>query len=123
MNLPLRTPQASAESVSISAVSPSPMNLPLSPPQASAESVSISAVSPSLLSSAPAKLKFKYHDKFSTSSFFLPSLYFREHHAFTGERLSAQVLQDPNDPDKQVSSGLLVKAVLDGDADLAAVWD
>ena len=67
--------------------------------------------------------KFVYHDRFSTSSYFFPSLYFR------GQKVFAQT----GDPDKDTStisverlpgsSSGLVDAVADGRADVASVWD
>jgi ABC-type phosphate/phosphonate transport system substrate-binding protein len=77
-----------------------------------------------LLRSTP--LKFIYHDKFSTSSYFLPSLYFRRERIFaTSEAtdpsdriVSIHVAKDPGG-----SSSRLVEHVADGTADLAAVWD
>ncbi|MGH8497880.1 MAG: PhnD/SsuA/transferrin family substrate-binding protein [Methylococcales bacterium] len=71
--------------------------------------------------------RFVYHNKFSTSSFFLPSLYFREKDIFS-------VLgQDKNDrgyitihaerPDEAQGSSDLVRMVKAGRADFAAIWD
>jgi ABC-type phosphate/phosphonate transport system substrate-binding protein len=70
--------------------------------------------------------KFIYHDRFSTSSYFLPSLYFRDHKIFdmrpTGNRelLPIQVERYPS-----TSSAALVTAVANADAnaDVAAIWD
>jgi ABC-type phosphate/phosphonate transport system substrate-binding protein len=69
---------------------------------------------------------FVYHDRFSTSSYFLPSLYFRSQRVF--------MTSEPPDPSDQIvrlhvsrdpagDSSALVKRVADGDADVAAVWD
>jgi ABC-type phosphate/phosphonate transport system substrate-binding protein len=70
--------------------------------------------------------KFIYHDRFSTSSYFLPSLYFRSQRIFmTSEPpdvrdqiVRLEVARDPGG-----SSGALVEQVARGAADLAAVWD
>jgi hypothetical protein len=70
--------------------------------------------------------RFIYHDRFSTSSYFLPSLYFRDHKIFdmrpTGNRelLPIQVDRFPS-----TSSTALVNAVANAEAnaDLAAIWD
>ncbi|HYU52626.1 MAG TPA: hypothetical protein VEK37_06760, partial [Gemmatimonadaceae bacterium] len=71
--------------------------------------------------------RFIYHDRFSTSSYFLPSLYFRDHKIFdmrpTGNRelLPIQVDRFPS-----TSSAALVIAVAanrDSNADVAAIWD
>lgn len=70
--------------------------------------------------------KFIYHDRFSTSSYFLPSLYFRSQRVF--------MTSEPPDPSDQVvrlevskvpggSSSALVEQVASGAADVAAVWD
>ena len=69
--------------------------------------------------------KFVYHDRFSTSSYFLPSLYFRRQRVFAGK---------PDDTEKDVSaikvehledssSSDLVTAVAENRADVASVWD
>lgn len=69
------------------------------------------------------RARFVYHSAFSTSSFFLPSLYFREqklfHMAENTESLwalDAQRIQEN-------SSSRLVEMVASGEADVAAVWD
>lgn len=71
--------------------------------------------------------RFVYHNKFSTSSFFLPSLYFREKEIFSVPE------QDLNDrsyitihaerPDEALSSSDLIRMVKSGAADFAAIWD
>jgi ABC-type phosphate/phosphonate transport system substrate-binding protein len=69
------------------------------------------------------KRRFIYHDKFSTSSYFLPSLYFR------GQRIFATGQSDENLTAIHIekvpgSSSSLVERVAEGSgADLAAVWD
>jgi ABC-type phosphate/phosphonate transport system substrate-binding protein len=70
--------------------------------------------------------RFVYHDRFSTSSYFLPSLYFRSQRIFTTSEvpdpgdhiIRLQVAKDPGG-----SSSGLVEKVANGEADLAAVWD
>ena len=67
--------------------------------------------------------KFIYHDRFSTSSYFLPSLYFKAHRVFamsqavTQDLLPIQVERFPS------TSTELVSQVANEKADLAAVWD
>lgn len=69
---------------------------------------------------------FIYHDKFSASSYFLPSLFFRQQRVFaTDEATDAnegiaplRVVKDPGG-----SSSALVEQVAAGRADIAAVWD
>ncbi len=67
---------------------------------------------------------FIYHDRFSTSSYFLPSLYFRAHHIFAmsqaagGNLIPIRVERFPGG-----SSASLVKEVAAERANLAAVWD
>ena len=68
---------------------------------------------------------FIYHDRFSTSSYFLPALYFRSQRVFTTSEAtdssdgitSIQVIKHAG------TSSDLVAKVASGDADLAAVWD
>jgi ABC-type phosphate/phosphonate transport system substrate-binding protein len=69
---------------------------------------------------------FIYHDKLSTSSYFLPSLFFRAQRIFAvddqtsapdGTTTIRVVLHQPK------SSAELVKAVATGQADVASVWD
>ncbi len=69
--------------------------------------------------------KFIYHEKFSTSSFFLPSLCFQREHIFATSESTAgsftpiQVEKTP--PGK--GSSFLVEEVAEKNADIAAVWD
>ncbi len=77
----------------------------------------------SLVTASPSRLRFLYHNLFSTSSYFLPSLYFRAngvfHMAEATESLAAiEVSQSDIN-----SSSYLVRAVASGEADLAAVFD
>lgn len=69
------------------------------------------------------RCRFVYHSPFSTSSFFLPSLYFRAqklfHMAENTESLWAMdCVRSPGN-----SSSKLVEMVAAGEADIAAVWD
>lgn len=67
---------------------------------------------------------FIFHDRFSTSSFFLPSLYFKSVGVFDRnqttnvEGIPIEARQLPS-----ASSTTLVNEVAEGHADLAAVWD
>jgi hypothetical protein len=71
---------------------------------------------------APAR--FIYHDRFSTSSYFMPSLYFKEHgiyamsHSACGHLIPIQVEQVGSS-----SSDLVSRIAEERNADLAAVWD
>jgi len=73
----------------------------------------------------PGKARFVYHDRFSTSSYFLPALYFRSQRVFA-------MSDAPEANDRVIrlqvskagtSSTDLVERVASGQADLAAVWD
>ncbi|MCI0655324.1 MAG: PhnD/SsuA/transferrin family substrate-binding protein [Methylococcaceae bacterium] len=71
--------------------------------------------------------RFVYHNKFSTSSFFLPSLYFREKDIFS---VPGQEKNDRNyitiqaeRPELAQGSSDLVGMVKGGQADFAAIWD
>jgi ABC-type phosphate/phosphonate transport system substrate-binding protein len=68
--------------------------------------------------------RFVYHDRFSTSSYFLPSLYFKSHEIYAmnhsiNEHLIPLRVEHLDRP----SSSDLVAQVGNGLADLAAVWD
>jgi ABC-type phosphate/phosphonate transport system substrate-binding protein len=68
--------------------------------------------------------KFIYHDRFSTSSYFMPSLYFRAHDVFAmGPSLNPRLTPITVVKSESTSSSELVKQVAGGGADLAAVWD
>jgi ABC-type phosphate/phosphonate transport system substrate-binding protein len=71
--------------------------------------------------------KFIFHDKFSTSSYFLPSLYFRQNRIFSiksAENLGQGFIPIIGKKPKDVSgSSSLVKMIKNGEADFAAVWD
>ena len=71
------------------------------------------------------KARFVYHDRFSTSSYFLPALYFRSQRVFA-------MNDEPDANDRVIrvqvtkagkSSTDLVEMVASGQADVAAVWD
>ncbi|MDH3523410.1 MAG: TIR domain-containing protein [Acidobacteriota bacterium] len=66
---------------------------------------------------------FIYHDRFSTSSYFLPSLFFREHKIFHMDRSSGPLIAIAARQIPERSSTELVREVGRGTADLAAVWD
>lgn len=88
------------------------------------------------LKEAETPASFVYHDRFSTSSFFLPSLFFRRNSIFSttepmggdqtaieSVQLPAAVVAGSSAEPKKPGSTDLVKAVARGDYDLAAVWD
>jgi ABC-type phosphate/phosphonate transport system substrate-binding protein len=64
-----------------------------------------------------------YHSKFSTSSFFLPALYFREHNIFNMAASTESLTAIHTRQIEENSSTKLVQLVARGEADLAAVWD
>lgn len=69
------------------------------------------------------RARFVYHSPFSTSSFFLPSLYFRAQKLFdmrenTETLWAMDCVRIPEN-----SSSRLVELVASGEADIAAVWD
>ncbi len=63
-----------------------------------------------------------YHNKFSTSSYFLPSLFFRSHGIYNMAE-STEYHTAINSRKLGDSSSGLVRSVALGDSDLAAVWD
>ena len=68
---------------------------------------------------------FIYHDRFSTSSYFLPALYFRSQRVFTTTEATDSSdgitsIQVSKHAGKSID---LVAQVANGNADLAAVWD
>jgi ABC-type phosphate/phosphonate transport system substrate-binding protein len=74
-----------------------------------------------LQSSSPPK--FVYHDKFSTSSYFLPSLHFRLHRVFAMDQpVESLIAIDAKKLDVK-SSSVLVEEVAKNNAALSAVWD
>lgn len=75
-----------------------------------------------LRTSAPAK--FIFHDKFSTSSYFLPSLEFRSRNIFRMTSSNGNLTAiDSQRPDGISGSSDLVRKVANKEAFLAAVWD
>jgi ABC-type phosphate/phosphonate transport system substrate-binding protein len=67
---------------------------------------------------------FIYHDRFSTSSYFLPSLYFKENNIFAmSQSLNPELIPIRVSKMASASSGVLVTEVANERADLAAVWD
>jgi len=68
--------------------------------------------------------RFVYHDRFSTSSYFMPSLYFKAHDVFAmTTSLNPHLIPIDVQRYASTSSSALVKQVRDKQADLAAVWD
>ena len=74
------------------------------------------------LESQPRPARFIYHDKFSTSSFLLPALWFRTHRIFATDQPATSVVRVAP-VQGAASSGESVEKVAADDADLAAVWD
>jgi ABC-type phosphate/phosphonate transport system substrate-binding protein len=68
------------------------------------------------------RAEFVYHSKFSTSSFFLPSLYFRAHKIFHMRDSTPSLTAISSRRIDENSSSALVRKVAAGEADLAAVW-
>jgi ABC-type phosphate/phosphonate transport system substrate-binding protein len=69
--------------------------------------------------------RFIYHDRFSTSSYFLPALYFRSQRVFTTSEAtdSSEGITSIQVSKHAGTSSDLVAQVANGNADLAAVWD
>ena len=84
-----------------------------------------SRMSPTYLRSfkqAPAK--FVYHDRFSTSSYFMPSLYFKSHDVFAmSHSLNPHLIKIEVERLASTSSSDLVERIVGKTADLVAVWD
>jgi ABC-type phosphate/phosphonate transport system substrate-binding protein len=79
---------------------------------------------PRFLRETPAPRSFVYHNEFSTSSYFLPALYFRQTGVYD---MASSTEQATAIHARQLGTGTassteLVRAVARGDADLAAVW-
>jgi hypothetical protein len=68
--------------------------------------------------------RFMYHDRFSTSSYFMPALYFKAHDVFAMTH-SVNPRLTPIEVVRlaSTSSSDLVQQVIDKKADLVAVWD
>jgi ABC-type phosphate/phosphonate transport system substrate-binding protein len=64
----------------------------------------------------PSPVKFVFHDKFSTSSYFLPARFFHNERLFSGVKINAAKL------DHMTSSGL-VNEIAQNPGEIAAVWD
>jgi ABC-type phosphate/phosphonate transport system substrate-binding protein len=74
----------------------------------------------------PTPAQFIYHNKLSTSSFFLPSLFFRAQRVFDGggQDSSSKGITTVRVKQSEIhSSSELVKAVAKGDADVASIWN
>jgi ABC transporter, phosphonate, periplasmic substrate-binding protein len=68
--------------------------------------------------------KFLYHDRFSTSSYFLPSLYFKASNVFAmSHSLNPDLIPIQVERNPSPSSSDLITQVRKGKAHLAAVWD
>jgi len=75
------------------------------------------------LQQKPERPTFIFHSQFSTSSFFLPSLYFRSHKVFHMDESTESLIAISSQRIPENSSSKLVERVARGEADLAAVWD
>lgn len=71
----------------------------------------------------PEPARFAFHSEFSTSSFFLPSLFFRQHNVFHMADSTEALVAIDSRKIAENSSTRLVELVAAGAADLAAVWD
>jgi ABC-type phosphate/phosphonate transport system substrate-binding protein len=69
------------------------------------------------------RARFVYQSQFSTSSFFLPSLFFRSHRIFQMPESTETLTAIAADRLAEASSAALVEIVGRGEADIAAVWD
>lgn len=69
------------------------------------------------------RARFVYHSPFSTSSFFLPSLYFRAQKLFHMPENTESLWAMDCVRIQESSSSRLVQMVAQGEADLASVWD
>jgi ABC-type phosphate/phosphonate transport system substrate-binding protein len=74
------------------------------------------------LRTRPRPATFVYHSKFSTSSYFLPALFFRSHGIFNMPEAS-QYHSAIHSHEVGSSSADLVRMVAEGSYDVAAVWD
>ncbi len=75
------------------------------------------------LSTSSRRPRFIYHSRFSTSSYFLPSLFLREHSIYSMEDSTESMTAINSEQVGGGSSTRLVKLVASGEADFAAVWD
>jgi len=69
------------------------------------------------------RARFVYQSPFSTSSFFVPSLYFRAHQIFNMPESAPPLTAIRADRIADASTSQLVDLVASGEADIAAVWD
>jgi ABC-type phosphate/phosphonate transport system substrate-binding protein len=69
------------------------------------------------------RARFIYHSEFSTSSFFLPSLFFRSHNIFNMPEATGPLTAISSTQTSDGGSSGLVERVANGAADIAAVWD
>lgn len=67
--------------------------------------------------------RFVYHNSFSTSSYFLPSLFFRARKIYSMPESTESLVAIASDRMADASSSTLVELVARGEADVAAVWD
>jgi ABC-type phosphate/phosphonate transport system substrate-binding protein len=67
--------------------------------------------------------RFVYHSKFSTSSYFLPALYFRDNNVYNMTDSTETLTAIRSEQIEENSSSELVRRVANGAADIAAVWD
>ena len=69
------------------------------------------------------RAKFIFQSQFSTSSYFLPSLFFRSHRIFQMPESTGPLTAMTATKIADASSSTLVELVASGAADVAAVWD
>ena len=68
--------------------------------------------------------RFMYHDRFSTSSYFMPSLYFKAHDVFAmSHTLNPHLIPIEVERLASTSSTELVNRIINKEADMVAVWD
>ncbi|MEM7355452.1 MAG: PhnD/SsuA/transferrin family substrate-binding protein [Acidobacteriota bacterium] len=75
------------------------------------------------LEARPEPASFVFHSKFSTSSFFLPSLFLRQRNVYHMPESTEALIALHSRQIEENSSTRLVDLVATGQADLAAVWD
>jgi ABC-type phosphate/phosphonate transport system substrate-binding protein len=69
------------------------------------------------------RARFVYHSQFSTSSYFLPLLFFRSYNIFNMPESTESLTSISSERRQDANSSKLVELVARGDADIAAVWD
>jgi ABC-type phosphate/phosphonate transport system substrate-binding protein len=67
--------------------------------------------------------RFVYHSQFSTSSYFLPLLFFRSYNIFHMPESTESLSAIQSTRVQEASSSKLVELVAGGEAEMAAVWD